>query len=152
MDRLPSSLKFSTSKNMSVQLLVIISIIGWGIGSLFYKVANDNIHPLMVSTVVTLVYIVLTPLPFFFLKFNTSLNSTGVLFSIMGGLCMCIGSLGYFYALRGGSHVGLVTVLTSLYPALTLILSCLFMKETLSFKQGIGIALAVVSFALLSLK
>jgi len=136
---------------MSPQWLILISIVGWGIGSLFYKIANDNIHPLMVSTIVTAVYILLTPLPFIFLKFNTAINSTGVLYSVLGGLCMCAGSLGYFYALRSGS-AGTVTVLTSLYPALTLLLSFAFLKEHFGIKQGIGIVLALASFALLSMK
>jgi transporter family protein len=136
---------------MSPQYLVLLSIFGWGVGSLFYKVANDNAHPLMVSTIVTVVYIVLTPIPFMFMKFNTSVNTTGIIFSILGGLCMCVGSLGYFYSLRSG-NAGNVTILTSLYPALTLLLSCIFMKETIGLKQGIGMGLALVSFILLSMK
>jgi len=136
---------------MSPQWLIIFSILGWGVGSLFYKVANDNVHPLMVSTIVTIVYIILTPLPFLFLKFNTTVNATGIIFSVLGGLCMCVGSLGYFYALKGG-NAGAVTALTSLYPALTLLLSYFFMKETLNLKQGIGMVLALISFVLLGMK
>lgn len=135
----------------SEQYLILLSILGWGIGSIFYKIANDNIHPLMVSTIITIMYIILTPIPFIFMKFDHSINSVGFIFSILGGLCMCVGSLGYFYALRT-SNVGVVTTMTSLYPALTLLLSFLFLKETIHWKQGFGIMLALISFALLSSK
>jgi transporter family protein len=136
---------------MSSTYLILFSIFGWGIGSLFYKTANDNAHPIMVSTIVTAVYIVLTPIPFFFMKFDHSVNSTGLIYSILGGLCMCVGSMGYFYALRQGS-AGSITVLTSLYPAVTLLLSMIFMGETINFKQGIGCALALIAFVLLGSK
>lgn len=136
---------------MSAQYLVILSIIGWGVGSLFYKQANDNIHPLMVSTIVTLTYVVLTPLAYLFVKFPHTVNTPGVLFSIGGGLCMCVGSLGYFYALRTG-NAGSTTILVSLYPALTLLLSSIFLKESIGMKQGVGMVLALVSFVLMSLK
>lgn len=118
---------------------------------MFYKVANDNIHPIMVSTIVTAVYIVLTPIPFFFMNFDKSVNATGFWFSVLGGLAMCAGSMGYFYALRGGG-AGEVTTVTALYPALTMLLSCLFMGEGMSIKKGIGVALALCSVLLLSHK
>jgi bacterial/archaeal transporter family protein len=135
----------------SQSMLIVMSIIGWGIGSLFYKVANDNIHPIMVTTIVTAVYILVTPFAFIFFKFDTHINGTGLLFAVLGGLSMAVGSLGYFYALRNGAG-GTVTALTALYPALTLLLSALFMKETISLKQGIGMVLALVSFFLINLK
>lgn len=136
---------------MSSLYLILFSIFGWGIGSLFYKVANDNMHPLMVSTIVTLVYIVMAPLPYFFVKFDHTINSTGIIFSVLGSICMAIGSIGYFYALKAGS-AGSVTTLTALYPALTLLLSFLFMKEVIGLKQIIGIGFALISFTLLSQK
>ena len=136
---------------MPVQYLVIISILGWGVGSLFYKMANSSIHPVMVSTIVTLVYIVITPLPFLFMSFDKTVTTTGIWTSVVGGLLMCAGSMGYFYALRNG-EAGEITTITALYPALTLVLSCLFMGETMNFKKAIGVALACASFYILSRK
>lgn len=136
---------------MQTPYLILIAILGWGIGSIFYKVANDNMHPIMVSGCATFVFLVLLPLAFLFLKFDTKVTSTGVIAAMIGGLCMCIGSMGYFFALRNG-HAGLTTILTSLYPALTLLISMFLFKETLTFRQGIGIVFAIISFILLALK
>jgi transporter family protein len=136
---------------MSNAQLVAIAIIGWGVGSLFYKVANDNIHPIMVSTIVTAMFIVLTPLSFKLFNVDYHVNSTGVIFSLMGGFTMCVGSIAYFYALKNGG-AGEVTTVTALYPALTLLLSFIFMGEGITIKKGIGIGLALLSVFLLSKK
>lgn len=136
---------------MSTTYLIIITILGWGIGSLFYKVANDNIHPIMVSTVVTFVYVIVTPLSFVFLKFPRDLNSTGVWYSVAGGLLMAVGSMAYFFALKRGG-AGEVTTVTALYPALTLLLSVFFLQEGMTYRKGIGVALALISFIILSFK
>lgn len=136
---------------MPIQYLIVITILGWGIGSIFYKLANDSLHPIMVSTIITGVYIVITPLPFFFLNFDKSINSNGLLYSIVGGLLMCAGSMGYFFALKQGA-AGEISTVTALYPALTLILSCFFMGETMNLKKGIGICLALLSVYILGSK
>jgi transporter family protein len=134
-----------------MQLLILLTILGWGIGSLFYKIANDNMHPIMVSAAVTVLFSIITPLAFVFLKFDHKFNTVGIVTAVLGGACMCAGSMAYFFALRGG-HAGLITALTSLYPALTLVLSMIFLGERLSFKQGIGILFALASFILLGSK
>lgn len=136
---------------MSSTYLIVLSIIGWGVGSLLYKVANDNIHPLMVSIIVTSVFVVLDIITLAFIPFDRTLNSTGVTYSILGGLCMCAGSLGYFFALRGG-NAGSTTVLTSLYPAITLILAAVFLKENITFKHGVGMVFAMAAIVLMSSK
>jgi transporter family protein len=136
---------------MQSQYLILISILGWGVGSIFYKIANNNMHPLMVSSTATVVFLILLSVAFLFLKFNHEVNATGLAAAIVGGLCMCAASLGYFFALRQG-NAGITTALTSLYPALTLVLSMIFLKETINFKQGIGMVLAAASFLLLSMK
>lgn len=136
---------------MSPQYLILFSILGWGVGSLFFKVANDQMHPIMVSTCVTITYLICTPMAFLFLNFDRTTTPTGIVFAVLGGTAMCVGSMAYFFALRGGG-AGEVTTVTALYPALTLVLSCLFMGEIMTLRKGIGVALALVSVVILSWK
>lgn len=136
---------------MSLTYLIALAILGWGVGSLFYKVANDAIHPLMVSTIVTIVYVIMTPIAFVTNKFDRTLNWTGILFSVLGGIAMGAGSIGYSFALKKGA-AGEVTAVAALYPALTLILSMIFLHEEMSWRKGIGMGLALVSVFILSTK
>jgi drug/metabolite transporter (DMT)-like permease len=64
---------------------------------------------------------------------------------------MAIGSMGYFFALKKGG-AGEITTVTALYPAITLGLSMFFLGEELTWRKGIGIALALVSVFVLSFK
>lgn len=137
---------------MSTQYLIILSILGWGVGSLFYKIANDNMHPVMVSILVTVFYIILAPLEYVVFKPSTNMNATGVSFALMGAALMGIGSLTYFFALQRGGEVGGTTALTSVYPALTMLLSVLFLKEELTVKKVIGVAMAFGAVYILSRK
>lgn len=136
---------------MSYSALIVITIIGWGIGSVFYKLANAQMHPIMVSLIVTLLYCILTPITFFATKFPKDITSSGIVYAILGGVCMAIGSLAYFFALRKGD-AGQVTTITALYPTLTLILSMIFLQEQLTLKKSVGIAFAFASFIVLAKK
>lgn len=136
---------------MSATSLIILTIVGWGIGSFLYKTANESIHPIMVSTIITIVHVIATPFALYFIKFDKSLNSTGIIYSLAGGILMSVGSLGYMFALKKGG-AGEITAVTSLYPAVTLFLSMMFLNEDLTWRKGIGILLALSSVLVLGWK
>jgi bacterial/archaeal transporter family protein len=137
---------------MRPEFYIIASIFGWGMGSFLYKFANNSVHPIMVSSIALCLYIALVPFLWIFVKFDHAVTLGGVIYTLAGSLFMCIGTLGFSYALRSGGPVGQVSVVTALYPALTLTLSMIFLGESLTIKKGIGIVLALISVALLSLK
>jgi bacterial/archaeal transporter family protein len=134
---------------MTSSLLIIMMIVGWGVGSFFYKIACVNIHPIIVSTLVTSLYMLLTPFAWGFMKFDHRVNTIGVTAAVVGGAFICMASVAYFYALQKGS-AGEVTLLSSMYPGLTLLLSILFLGEPLTIKKCVGILLAGASFYFLS--
>jgi len=134
------------------QLYILVAIIGWGIGTFLSKGANNALHPLMVSSISLAFYCVMMPILWLTVKFDHTVNVSGVLYTLVGALFMCVGTLGLSYALRNGAPVGQATVLSALYPVLTLVLSMVFLKEELTVQKGIGIVLALGSFALLSIK
>jgi bacterial/archaeal transporter family protein len=136
----------------SYQLLLVLSILGWGLSSLFYKISNNTMHPLMVTTVVTSFYVLVMPLAFVFLKFEHTITFSGTFFAILGAIGACVGSLCYFFAYRAGGGAGEVTALTAVYPAVTLALSCLFLGEPFTFKKGLGISIALLGSIILGWK
>lgn len=137
---------------MSQFWLILLAIVGWGVGSYLSKISNAEMHPLVVSAVSMVVYLIVLPAALVVVKPNLAVTSLGIWVTILGSIFMCVGSLGFAYALRNGGAAGQTTILCALYPALTLILSMAFMRETLNPKQGVGVVLALISFYLLNLK
>ena len=137
---------------MQPSFFIIASILGWGIGSLFYKLATQTLAPIMLSSISLLLYVMLMPFLWILVKFDHTITWAGVGYTLAGSLAMCIGTLGFSYALSSGGSAGSTTILCALYPALTLVLSMIFLNETLTIQKGIGVGLALISFALLRIK
>lgn len=137
---------------MRPEFYIIASIFGWGVGTFLYKFANTAVHPIMVSTIALCAYMVIMPFLWLFIKFDHTISLNGVLYTIAGSIFMSVGTLGFSYTLRSGGAVGQTSVVTALYPALTLMLSMVFLGETLTVKKGIGIVLALISVGLLAIK
>jgi bacterial/archaeal transporter family protein len=69
---------------------------------------------------------------------------------LLGGAANGFGSWALFEALERGAKASVAVPLTALYPLVTIALARIFLAETLTFRQWIGIALAVAGGAMLS--
>lgn len=136
---------------MSNSILILISIIAYGIGAVFYKLATNHVHPIMTSAVMVGLYLILLPIAFTYFKVNSSISSLGFWFSLIGGACTCIGTITYMFALKG-SGAGQLAAAVSVYPVITVLISTLFLDEAFSLKKGIGCLFAVASVFLLTMK
>lgn len=76
-------------------------------------------------------------------------HPAGVAAALAAGLCMAFGLLCFFKALAGGK-ASLVVPLTALYPVVTVVLSRVFLHESLTLRHLAGIALALLALWLLS--
>ena len=83
------------------------------------------------------------------LKFKVDFNVPGMLYGLAIGLLGFFGALMYLVAASKGPLV-LVAPLTALYPLGVIILGFIFLDETVSLKQGIGIAFSMLSIYLIS--
>jgi len=136
---------------MSPWQLMIVVILGWGVGSFFYKLANTHLHPIWVSCVATIVYLCAAPINVALFKPNHSWDLSGVIYAVLGAGFMCSGTLTYFFLLQKG-NVGEVTAMSALYPALTLTLAFIFLDENFSVRKMFGIIFAIISIWLLGKK
>lgn len=137
---------------MSYQLLLFLSVLGWGISPFFYKMANNHIHPLMVTTVAIVFYIVMTPLAFLLVKFDHTINLPGISFAVLGAVGSCVGSLCCLLAFRAGGGAGEVTAITSVHPIITMALAFCLLHEPLNLRKIVGILLAVAGCVVLGVR
>jgi transporter family protein len=127
------------------------TIVAWGTWGVFSKLAIERIDQqvmvwgsLIVVPVIILIYLGasghLVPL---------QMHGSGITFAALGGVGAALGTV-CFYLLLARQRASLAVPLTSLYPALTVLLSVLFLKEQLNGLHVLGILFALAAVALLS--
>jgi len=129
--------------------LVGLTILGWSAGATACKVATNYVSPLMLAAITTGIYVLLMPFLFVFIKFDRTVNAVGIGYSVLGALCMALGSVFYFFALQKGD-AGITTLLAGIYPSLTLLLSCLFLGEPITVKKVVGFLVVLLGSFILT--
>ena len=133
-------------------LAIATSVIAvWGLFGLFGKLAVERIDQqviiwgsLIVCPVVFLIYMVasgqLVPV---------NVHASGITFGLLAGLAGCSGTI-LFYQLLAREPAALVVPMTSLYPAVTVVLAAVFLHEELAATRIVGIIFALVAIFLLT--
>lgn len=131
--------------------LAAATILAWGTWGVFSKLAVERIDQqvlvwgsLIAVPVIFLIYLAATgqlvPL---------KMHAPGITFAALGGVGAALGTA-CFYLLLARERASLTVPMTSLYPAVTVILSVLFLNEHLSGSHILGILFALAAVALLS--
>jgi transporter family protein len=81
--------------------------------------------------------------------YHLELTRQGVLLALLTGVFGILGAWMYLQAVSTGK-VSLVVSFTALYPILSILLAVVFLGETLSVRQGVGIAMAMLSMLLIA--
>ena len=137
--------------NMS-WMLILICIVCWSVWSITLKVATKSISPLMVQVVVAYVQSAMAPAIFLYMKARnipTEWTPKGVTYATVACILSSIAGLSFLTALqKAPAH--LVVGLVSIYPALTLVLSVIFLGELVTVTKIAGIILIVCGTIFLS--
>jgi drug/metabolite transporter (DMT)-like permease len=136
---------------MSKYYIILCAFI-WGTTTFLNKLSADKMSPILMQVIVALCYIAYIPFAFKFspaseLKWCWSSAALTGIASIMA----IIGNVIFYTNIRG-SGAGSSAMLLSLYPAITLILSVVFLGEKLSYLQISGIIFMIFGAFLLTFK
>lgn len=127
-------------------------IIGsWALWAFFGKIASQKIG-LQVAFWTYLIGPIFIFLYLFFSRklLPLKLDQNGVIFAILSGIAIAIGSILY-YILLEKKPAGVLLMTTSLYPIITLLLSAYFLKESITVAKGVGMIFAIIALILLNL-
>lgn len=75
-------------------------------------------------------------------SFQFEMTLKGMSFSLLTGLATAFGTLMFIYALQRGPAIPIIMI-TALYPLVTVVLTILFLKESVTVKQLVGIVLSM---------
>lgn len=127
----------------------LASLILFGLWGFFTKLAVNYIDSKSALVYQTLGVVIIGVITLSMMNFKPAVANKGFSFAVLTGLAYGAGCLFYFMAASKGKITTVVT-LTSLYPIITILLSYLFLKEDVNFRQCIGILLAFVAIVLMS--
>ncbi|CAB3290081.1 EamA domain-containing protein [Methanocaldococcus lauensis] len=129
-------------------ILGLLVAIFYGVGTFFAKIVCEK-NPLFQWIVVNIVGIILSI--FIIIKYKVIITDQRIImYAIISAILVVVGSLILYYALYKGK-ASIVVPISSIGPAITIILSILFLKESLTTTQMIGVFLILAGIILLSI-
>lgn len=129
-------------------LLGLLAVLCFGVGSFFGKLASLNDVQSRVYFFEAMGTLTVFFTYFIFKKTEILCGFSFNYFALAMGLTWGIGTVLFILALES-SKLSLITPLTALYPAVTVILAYLFLAEKLELRELVGILLAILSIFLI---
>jgi transporter family protein len=132
-------------------LMVFVALILWGITGVTQKLSTNHI-----SAEYSFVWFAMAFVPIAILVMLAEggaalLKSPGIIvFASVGGVLNGLGALTSFMALERDGKASVVIPLVALYPLVTVVIAYLFLGETVTAMQWIGVSMAVAAGVLLS--
>jgi len=140
--------------NMNLETLIVtlITFLSWGLGSFIAKLATNRIGEKSVFWDIIGYFpaVIIYSLIVFKAKSLFSSDKIGIILAILSGMIGSFGLIGFYFLLTKKEASSIVP-LTTLYPALTVILAFIFLRESLTLAKITGIILAMMAIYLLSL-
>jgi len=137
---------------MALWLIFAASCVSfWGVWGFVAKLTTTRgVHPLALSAISSVTGAIITWIAVLLVQPSWERASHNIPFVLLTGICGSLGGVAFFFAL-GHGRASIVVPLSSLYPAITILLSLLFLGEHPSLTQTLGIILALVASLLLGM-
>lgn len=130
-------------------LATLGAFIFWGLWGFIPKITTQYIESKSAIVYEVTGAILLAAIVLFSLNFQPDVHPKGIAFAILTGMLGFLWAFCFLNAVSQGP-VTLVATLSALYPVLTIVLATLVLHETVTVRQGVGIALAILSMILVA--
>jgi drug/metabolite transporter (DMT)-like permease len=129
-------------------LWTLLTILTWGIWAILSKLLSLEVPSATISQALSTWGIVPVVLALYFLRDEQALPDSkrrrlGTWLALGSGIVSCLGNIAYFDVFNRGAKAAAVIPITALYPAVTVLLAILLLKERVSWLQWLGIGLSV---------
>src|SRR5207245_5149968 len=128
-----------------------IALVFWGITGVTQKLATNRISSELSFIWFSYAMIAISTILAMIVPIHWHLRSVIVAAAVVGGTLNGLGALTSFTALESGGKTSVGIALISLYPLVTVAFAVIFLHESLTLAQGLGVGLAIVAAILLSL-
>ncbi|MGA2987813.1 MAG: DMT family transporter [Terriglobia bacterium] len=129
----------------------ILCVLCWGLWALLSKLGSREIPPETMQFLFTVGALPVGIALLILRRFKLEKSKKGISFAVLNGILSGVGGLALFAAYHTNGNTSLITVATSLYPMITVVLAVLILRERLSATQALGLAFAGAAIVLFSL-
>jgi transporter family protein len=129
----------------------VLAVLAWGAWAVLSKLASSEIPAESLQFLFTVGTLPVAIALLVGRRFKVEPSPKGISFSVANGVVSAIGILALFAAFRSGGNTGVITVTTSLYPVITVVLAILILHEQLTKVQTLGLVLAAAAIVMFSL-
>jgi uncharacterized membrane protein len=129
----------------------VLCVFCWGGWALLSKLGSREIPP---ETMQFLFTVGALPVGIGLLisrHFKLEKSGKGISYAVVNGILSAVGGFTLFAAYHTNGNTSLITVATSLYPMITVVLAVLILRERLTATQVLGLAFAGAAIVLFSL-
>jgi bacterial/archaeal transporter family protein len=128
-------------------LHALFSLFLFGFWGFFSKLATNYISPksALIYDIIGVICVGLVFISVNHLEWRGDIR--GILYAVLTGVAGTLATLFYLVAVSKGSS-SIVLPLTSLYPAITVVLAFFILKEPMTLRHSIGIILAILAIIL----
>lgn len=135
-------------------LLIVLCVILWGVSSFLNRLSVERMPPLLMQVIVGSVFFFYIPVALRLTGVNNPLHykwsAYSVVLTAIATLCSIAANVLLYTSLKGNNHAGSSTMMVSLYPIVTFILSIFILHEHFSVMKIIGVVVMMVGAYLLS--
>jgi drug/metabolite transporter (DMT)-like permease len=135
-------------------ILIIVCVILWGISSFLNRLSVERMPPLLMQVIVGSVFLFYIPVALRLTGVNNPLNYKWSAYSVtltaIATLCSITANVLLYTSIKGSEHSGSSTMMISLYPVVTLILSIFILHENFTVYKVIGVIVMLAGAYLLT--
>lgn len=118
---------------MNSNLLILLCILLWGVSSFLNRLSVERMPPLLMQVIVGSVFFFYIPVALRLTGVNNPLHykwsAYSVILTVFATFCSITANILLYTSLKGSNHSGSSTMMISLYPVVTLILSVFILHE-----------------------
>lgn len=128
----------------------LLCVLCWGGWALVSKLGTDEISASGMQFIFAFGFIPVAVVALTLKPVKFEKNFKGIAYGLGNGVLAGIGGLALFAAYRTGGNTSVITVVTALYPMITVALAFLILHERLTRLQVIGLGFAALAMIILA--
>lgn len=128
----------------------LLCVLCWGGWALVSKLGTDEISASGMQFIFAFGFIPVAVVALALKPVKFEKNFKGIAYGLGNGVLAGTGGLALFAAYRTGSNTSVITVVTALYPMITVALAFLILHERLTRLQVIGLGFAALAMIILA--